>query len=428
MSEKLKSSLIRNTSLYVFSNILIALIPLAFLPVLTRFLTPSDYGLISLYQVVVVFLGAVFGFSVNGFCNIKFFEVDGETSRIGVYVTCSIYLLFFITLILLLFFLCVYFYTDYLYGIRTITLFLLPLAFFSQYVIYIRLGLYQIKSQSTFYCGLNVVNALLNVLLTISFVIALEYGYLGRLLGIVLSLLFIALFSLYSLYRSNFLFYSFTKKILLEIISYGFSYAPNIIFVSLIPLLQRTVIAFFLGASSVGIFMVSNQISNGFLLVTSSFITAYTPVVYKRLSNSDDSAGGVFIRECTFFIFYIVIGFSILFTGVLDYFLTYILPQSYFDAIPLANLLIMSTLLKGGVMLISIYPMYFKLNLSLSIITAVFGILEMTLIYLFITTYGLIAIGYIAIIIKLCTFLVLIVFTFKVLKDLSSKNNRGSIV
>ena len=422
MNGKLNNSLITNTSLYVFSNILIALIPLAFLPVLTRFLSPSDYGLVSLYQVVVVFLGAIFGFSVNGFCNIKFFEVDGETKRIGEYVTGSIYLLLFITLFISVCFLFIYLYQDYLYGVRTNVLFLLSVAFFSQYVIYIRLGLYQVKNQSVFYCGLNILNALLNILLTISFVIVLEYGYLGRLLGIVLSLLFIAIFSIYSLYRANFLFYSVTKKVLLEIINYGFSYAPNVIFVSLIPLLQRTLIAYFLGASSVGIFMVANQISNGFLLVSSSFITAYTPVVYKRLADNNFATDGILIKECTFFIFYVLFGSLILFTGLLDYFLTYLLPSNYFDAIPLAKLLVMSTLLKGGVMLISIYPMYLKLNLSLSVITAIFGFFELTLIYLFITNYGLISLGYVAIFIKLCTFLFLVIFTFKVLKDLSAKS------
>ena len=47
----LKSTgLLRNSTIYLTSNILNALVPFLLLPVLTRYLTPDEYGQIAMFQ------------------------------------------------------------------------------------------------------------------------------------------------------------------------------------------------------------------------------------------------------------------------------------------------------------------------------------------------------------------------------------------
>lgn len=415
------NSLFKSTSLYIFSNIVIAAIPLLFLPVLTRYLTPSDYGIVALYQVVLTFLGAIFGFSVNGFCNIKFFELKGKVENHKLYIANSVALLLAMMLLMTALIVILYFSRQFIYGLNTSLLFLLPIAFFSQYVIYIRLGLYQVKNESAFYCLLNIFNAFINIAITLLLVVSLEMGYLGRLLGIVFSLVIIACISLYSLHKSNLITFNIDKNIIKEIIKYGISYSPNIVFVSLIPLLQRTVIAILLGANSVGIFMVSNQIANGFQLVISSFITAYTPVVYKRISMQTNNVllKNTLIKEVLIFTFYLVLSLLLLSTEILDFILSVVLPANYYEAIPLAKLLVMSVVLKTGVMLLSIYPTYMKFNAKLSLVTLLFGFLEIIIIYMFVADKGLLLVGYVSIFIKITMLLVLLLMVITLIRDFS---------
>lgn len=388
-------------------------------------MSPADYGVVALFQVFITFLGAIFGFSVNGFCNIKYFELKDEQSRYKEYISNSVLLLLSMALLMSVIVTVIYFARQEIFGLEVNALFLLPLAFFSQYVIYIRLGVYQVSGKAKYYSLLNILNACFNILITLLFVVLLHYGYLGRLYGIVFSLFIVAIYSIYSLYRAKLLVFDFCPIIVKEIVRYGLSYAPNIVLVSLIPLLQRSVIATLLGANAVGIFMVSNQVSNGVLLILSSFITAYTPIVYRRLANSNGSSklSKSLMFELAIYLGFLVLSASLLSTGILEAVLSVLLPENYHTAIPLAKLLILSILVKAGVMLFSIYPTYMKLNIRLSVITLFFGFFEILLIYLFLNSEGLIFVGYMAVAIKFAMLFLMLAFSYRLLGNLSRRSN-----
>ncbi|NAZ72139.1 oligosaccharide flippase family protein, partial [Vibrio toranzoniae] len=61
-----KDSFIFSTTIYLVSNIITAIIPFAMLPILTRFLTPSEYGEIAMFQVLIGVLSTFVGLNVNG--------------------------------------------------------------------------------------------------------------------------------------------------------------------------------------------------------------------------------------------------------------------------------------------------------------------------------------------------------------------------
>jgi len=75
ISSKLKNnSLLSGTVIYLLSNILNATIPFALLPILTRYLSPAEYGEIAMFQTLLAGLAAVTGFSVAGACNRKYYD------------------------------------------------------------------------------------------------------------------------------------------------------------------------------------------------------------------------------------------------------------------------------------------------------------------------------------------------------------------
>jgi O-antigen/teichoic acid export membrane protein len=390
-------------------------------------MSPSDYGIVALYQVLLTFLGAVFGFSVNGFCNIKYFELQESSDKLKIYIANSIALLIVMALIMNVFIISYYIFGQSLYDLNFSTLILLSVAFFSQYIIYIRLGIYQVKNQSGSYCLINILNASMNILLTILLVVFINLGYLGRIYGIVFSLLFIAIISLYRLYKDELIVFKLDTVILKEIARYGLSYSPIIIFVALIPLLERSIIAIFLGADSTGIFMVANQISNGFLIILSSFITAYTPVVYRRLSvekTSSELKRGLAIEMIAFLLF-VIISYFLLSTEILGYLLNMLLPESYSESIPLAKLMILSVVLRIGVMILSIYLVYMKLNLRLSLVNIVFGGGYIIALYFQIEENGLMWVGYLSIAVKILTIFVILAMVVHLISSISKSLKDG---
>jgi O-antigen/teichoic acid export membrane protein len=66
IKQLLKSSLIRSAGIYTITSALNAAIPFLLMPVLTRYLSPADYGMVSMYGVLISFVTPFVGFNVEG--------------------------------------------------------------------------------------------------------------------------------------------------------------------------------------------------------------------------------------------------------------------------------------------------------------------------------------------------------------------------
>ena len=53
--EVLRCKLVKNIFIYTSSNILKSTLPFLLLPVLTRYLSPADYGIIATFEVLLMF-------------------------------------------------------------------------------------------------------------------------------------------------------------------------------------------------------------------------------------------------------------------------------------------------------------------------------------------------------------------------------------
>ena len=71
-------TLLGNTSIYTGANILNAAIPFLLMPVLTRVLSPADYGTIAMFGIVVSIMGAFTGLSVHGAVGVRYFQLERQ--------------------------------------------------------------------------------------------------------------------------------------------------------------------------------------------------------------------------------------------------------------------------------------------------------------------------------------------------------------
>lgn len=69
-------SLLKGASVYLVSNILNAVIPFLLLPVLTRYLSPAEYGQIAMFQTLLAGIGTFIGLNAVGAANRKFYDGD----------------------------------------------------------------------------------------------------------------------------------------------------------------------------------------------------------------------------------------------------------------------------------------------------------------------------------------------------------------
>ena len=69
-----QNSLFGSAVVYALTNAISAAISLLVLPVLTRVLTPEEYGRVAMFSVVLTLFGAFTGLNVHGAIGIRYFE------------------------------------------------------------------------------------------------------------------------------------------------------------------------------------------------------------------------------------------------------------------------------------------------------------------------------------------------------------------
>jgi O-antigen/teichoic acid export membrane protein len=72
----LRSSLFQSAGIYTAAHLLTASVPFLLLPILTRYLTPADYGIVAMFQVILGIVSALIGLSIHGAIGRQYFEKD----------------------------------------------------------------------------------------------------------------------------------------------------------------------------------------------------------------------------------------------------------------------------------------------------------------------------------------------------------------
>jgi len=159
--------------IYTFSSILSAAIPFLLLPILTRYLSPEQYGQIAMFSLFTTALAAVIGLSVHGAANRRFFDEDTTSIALARFNGNCFFILLASTSLALF---CLVFTDSFLasyLGIPSIWIYLGLLNVFCSFILNIRLGQWQIRGKAKLYGFLQVTNSFIVLLFSLSLVFCL---------------------------------------------------------------------------------------------------------------------------------------------------------------------------------------------------------------------------------------------------------------
>lgn len=276
-------SLVKNAAVYSASNILNALIPFILLPVLTRVLTPSDYGVVAMFTSFLGILGALTGLSVQGAVNVRY--VDREKINYPRYVGSCIFILLISTVTTLG--LVVLFRTP-LSNFTAIPPFWLMTAVVVSgctFLTQVRLGIWLMAKKPFAYGTFQISQSLVNMGFSLCFVLLLHKGYEGRLWGQTLAILVFAVSSIISLKVDGSVCFKPHRKYVQEGLAFGVPLLPHVIGGFFVSFADRFIINKLLGLNAAGVYMVAAQIGMGMLLLSDAFNKAFVPWLYENLVN-----------------------------------------------------------------------------------------------------------------------------------------------
>lgn len=383
-------SLLKGASVYLVSNILNAVIPFLLLPVLTRYLSPAEYGQIAMFQTLLAGIGTFIGLNAVGAANRKFYDGDIDETVLRQFNGSCVHILIVSSLIA---FIGISLFQNQISEFLAIPtswiLAAIIISFFS-FITTMRLGQWQIRSQAKWFGVLQVSSSLVNMLLSLLFVIILTQGAQGRIDAQVITGILAAIIALIWLYKDKLLQIKVWKlQYIKEALLFGVPLIPHHVGFFLISAVDRFVINQKLGLSDAGIYMVAVQLSSAMAIVFDAINKAYVPWLFERLKRDDHEEKKQIVKYT--YLYFII---ALLIAGIAfligPFFITLIAGDKYSEAGKVIGLLCLGQAFGGMYLMVTNYIFFSKKTGMLALITISTGLINVVLLFVLVDTFGLI--------------------------------------
>lgn len=385
--------LLKASSTYVFSTILVSIIPFLLIPVMTRYLTKEEYGQVAMFQILVSAMSAIVGFSVYGAANRKYFDQDVSQQTLQKFNGACFHILLSSTFVFLIILIFIKEWLGMHFAIPSSWILVALIVSFASFVIQIRLGQWQIREKAKLFGMFQITQSLLNAILSVIFVVVLLNGAQGRIDAQMFVMLVFTLISVYLLYRDKLLvLFQWNPILIKEALSFGIPLVPHVVGGFLLLSLDRIVINEKLGLAEVGIYMLAVQLSSVLKIIFHSINKAYSPWLFGELKiNSEKTKNQIVKLTYLYFLSLLFLSGLIFLFG--PFFVVLIAGNDYQNAGPIIGYLCLGNIFNGMYLMVANYIFYSKKTFGLSLVTVSSGIINIILLFLLIEPYGLVGAG-----------------------------------
>ena len=270
--------------LYTITKVLNSCIPFFLLPIMTLYLSPEDYGLISMVVVVASFVQPIVTLNMDSSIVRKYYDTNVDIPKyIG---SCIIYILIsvvFCTLIL--------HFTkekiEVIIHVPSMVLSLIPLYCFFLFFKNILLYFWQVKSLPLKFGTFSICCTIVEVSIALFCIIILGLNWRGRVVSLGITAFFSAIFAFFYFKKKQMILFALNKDYLRHAIVYGIGLVPHAIGGSIMVLANRFYIGNMISLEEVGFYSVANQLACILSFLILSFNNAYVPWLFERLSNKE---------------------------------------------------------------------------------------------------------------------------------------------
>lgn len=322
----LESTLFKSAGLYTVTSVINSSIPFFLLPILTRYLSPTDYGIVSMFGVLVNFISPFTGLNIHGAIARMYYE--RETVDIKEYITNSILVLVSSTAVVSLIF---YLFSDLIANVSSVpskVLWMAILVSFSQFVTKIVLTLWQVQVKPIQYGIYQITQTALNVLLSIVLVVFVGLTWRGRIYSQLITLLIYVLIGFILLYKNCWLKFRLNKEYIKHSLRFGVPLIPHALGAVIMTMSDRIFITNMVGVETTGVYTVGYQIGMIINLFAVSFNQAYLPWLYSKLKLNIQSTKEKIVKF-TYIYYVIIIMLAVILSVLAPPFLSFFVGKEY---------------------------------------------------------------------------------------------------
>lgn len=280
------NKVVKHSSIYILSSAINSSIPFLLLPIMTACLSPADYGIIAMFQVIIGFLVPLIGINIDGAISIEYYLKTH--ANLGNYIGNCLILSLTSFLLFLILGLCFGKIFSVFFEIPSFWINVAIIQTFLTIIYTVLLTLWQVSQNPIKYGIFTLGISILNSGLSIWLVYHLNMNYTGRLganFGAVV--LFSAIAFIFLIKNFN-LTFTLNHKLSMDILKYGIPLIPHAIGGWALSLIDRLFLGKIVGLDEVGKYSVAFQIASILGFITLGINQSFAPWLYGKLSSNKD--------------------------------------------------------------------------------------------------------------------------------------------
>lgn len=281
------SKLIKNTTIYAIGDIIPRLLGFISFPILTTYLSPADYGIVSYVNTVNMFLMVLGFMCLNTYYLVYYYRQDNEIEQKKLLGNLSIFILIlnlFMSLVIFIF--GNYFTKTFGGNIDFFPYIAIGVAtnFFNTFSI-LPSALYRLLEKPTLLVCLNVARGVITLALTLLLVVKYNYTALGVLYSnLVVVFIFAFIFAFVTFKNAIF---SLNIRQLKNALKFSLPLVPGSMAYYLISMSDRILIDKYLNLSDLGIYSTAATLALLLNIVSYGAYKAFEPYIFKTYGNDN---------------------------------------------------------------------------------------------------------------------------------------------
>lgn len=369
---------------YTAANFINAIVPILLLPVLTAYLSKEEYGLISIFQVIVMIILPFVGFNSQSALEREFFNAKTYFPE---YVTNAVFLLLLSGIFILTLFLGFNSMISALTDFPAPLLWLIPVYCICHNICEVLLSTWRVRDKASSYGLFRLGRTSFEIGLSLFLIVVAEMGMLGRIEAMVAGAFIFSVLAIYLLHRTQTIPIKWNVVYIKDILKFGAPLIPHTLGSVIIIYSDRIFISKMVGMAETGSYTVGYQVAMSIYLLQSSFNLAWVPWFYNRLNLKEPTADQQIIKITYWY--FLVLLFCVLALTILSPFIFRIfVAHSYSDSIRFVFWIALGFCFDGMYKMVVNYIFYVKKTYIISFITLFTALVNLVLNYFFINWYG----------------------------------------
>ncbi len=379
----LKNKMLRSFGIYTLSNLINSAIPFLLLPILTAYLKPDAYGILTNFNYSVELMVPLIGLNLMSSLQVVYVKQKEEAAS---YISTGLLFTAGLTVVVLGLFYLLQLPLSTISGIPPSLVVFTGIYAFYQNVSESLLSVWRMEEKAIQYGVFRIARTVVELVVALVLIIQFDLSFKGSIYAMSVSYGAAAVLALVILWRKKLLTKTLHWKHVSHLVKFGAPLIPHVLGSVFIIYTDKLVINTYLGAASNGVYSAGFRIAQVIGLLQNSFNQAWVPYVLNTLKSGAEN-GKEKIVKWTYVYFVGILAITLLFYWCAPLFFK-LLGNAYQEGLSIVLFIALGFAFNGMYKMVSVYYFYFEKTYYIAIVSVVTALLNWALAVYLTPKYG----------------------------------------